>query len=727
MVNPVTLAPQSPEGFYAINNPFLVNGPKGFIEFTPLENEDMYIRFDIPGVPNNDVKVILDQSNKAVCIFGDAPKEHKYDASVRSYDGTTLRKKISIGGINSKIVCKCCDFYSDYTSHVADGVLRLVLTKIHTDHTITPRPPCISFIGGPDGEGIFVDVCDICGADPNLTGPILMPHPCVGQGSQMPYESKVLQNGGLYVRVDMPGVPKENFTVSVMNGRVKVTGEAPARGHDSAGRFYSGDVAVLSTPVDLPVRKIKTIAKNGVIRLIIPPPLNLSAVTLLSSFLSSCGLMQMQIVLKSTTLAYRHRETSITRLAVSVIGYTDYPIGYTTTQLGSCSYLNICVNVLLVYIYQLHYAKTKDLCFVVNYIGQYYTTTTPVSVGTWKDSLTLYESKQLPNGGLFLRLMDTSTPSVMSCLHLTTPSRCLASHKDLKNPKCQKPRERTNPKVAASQKSHRKKNITLSVESWSSLSELFLHLAGFYAINNQFLASGPKGFMEFKMLENEDMFVRIDFPGVPKDGVRVFLDQSKKAVCIFADAPKEHKYDYSERNYGTTTGLVCKCCEVSGFTSLMCDGVLRLILTKSNITPQRSSCISFLAGPDFREDLRGDGPHKFPHGTDPNADPKLTGRILIPHPCVNYGSEMAYESKQLQTGGLYVRVDMPGVPKENFTVAVMNGRVKVTGEAPAVSHDSSGRFYSGDVAMLSTPFDIPIRKIKIIAKNGVIRLIIPPV
>lgn len=86
------------EGFYAINNPFLVNGPKGYIEFKTLENEDMYIRFDVPGVPNNGVNVILDQSNKAVCILGDAPKEHKYDASVRSYNGTTLRKKLSIGG-----------------------------------------------------------------------------------------------------------------------------------------------------------------------------------------------------------------------------------------------------------------------------------------------------------------------------------------------------------------------------------------------------------------------------------------------------------------------------------------------------------------------------------------------------------------------------------------------------------------------------------------------------
>ncbi|XP_023634868.1 putative 57 kDa heat shock protein [Capsella rubella] len=275
MVSPVALVPQSSEGFYAINNPFLVSGPKGFIEFMPLENDDMYMRFDLPGVPNNGVNVYLDKPNRAVCILGDAPKEHKYDATLRSYDGTTLRPKLSIQGINSKIVCKCIDFYSGFTSHVADGVLRLVLTKIHNT---TPRPPCISFIGGHDGEDThgYESAAHVIPAsdpdDPNLTGPILMPHPCVGQGSQMPYESKVLQNGGLFVRVDMPGVPKENFTVSVADGRVKVTGEAPALGHDSAGRFYSGDVAVLSSrAVDLPVRKIKTIAKNGVIRLIIPP------------------------------------------------------------------------------------------------------------------------------------------------------------------------------------------------------------------------------------------------------------------------------------------------------------------------------------------------------------------------------------------------------------------------------------------------------------------------
>ncbi|XP_024005727.1 putative 57 kDa heat shock protein [Eutrema salsugineum] len=249
----------------------------------------------------------------------------------------------------------------------------------------------------------------------------------------------------------------------------------------------------------------------------------------------------------------------------------------------------------------------------------------------------------------------------------------------------------------------------------------------FYAINNQFQQNGPKGYTEFKMLENEDMFVRIDLPGVPQNGVKVSLCADNKGVAVLAEAPKEHKHDSSHRKY--VTAVACQCCQISGFTSHMCDGVLRLLLCKRNITPQqRSSSIFFLAGPDFQEVLRSDGPHKFPHGSDPN-DPALTGRVLEPqpHPCVLQGSQMAYESKQLQNGSLYVRVDMPGVPKDKFTVSVKSGRVMVTGEAPAVGHDSGGRFYSGDVAMLSTPIDIPSRRIKTIAKNGVLRLIIPPV
>lgn len=124
-----------------MNNPFLINGPKGFMESKTLENEDTYMRIDLPGVPKNNVNVWLDQSMKAACISANAPKEHKHDSSHRSYDGATLRPKLNIHGINTKIVCQCCAFYSSFTSLMSDGVLRLVLNKIHT--ATTPRSPCI--------------------------------------------------------------------------------------------------------------------------------------------------------------------------------------------------------------------------------------------------------------------------------------------------------------------------------------------------------------------------------------------------------------------------------------------------------------------------------------------------------------------------------------------------------------------------------------------------------
>ncbi|KAL9298672.1 putative small heat shock protein HSP20 [Arabidopsis thaliana] len=239
---------------------------------------------------------------------------------------------------------------------------------------------------------------------------------------------------------------------------------------------------------------------------------------------------------------------------------------------------------------------------------------------------------------------------------------------------------------------------------------------GFYAINNQFQTNGPKGFSEIKILANEDMFLRMDLPGVPDEGgLSVYHNRSQETVVVFAKAPKVHTHDSTERRYQTMTGIGCSCCAISSITTHMSDGVFRVILSKTRIDPHRSPC-TVLGCSGFREDLRG---------TDPN-DPALTGPVLQPHPLAFPQPTMAYESKQLPNGKLFVRADMPGVPKENFTVSVTNGRVKVTGQAPAVSHDSSGRFYSGDVAMLSTPVDIPSRRIKTIAKNGVIRLLIPP-
>lgn len=83
------------------------------------------------------------------------------------------------------------------------------------------------------------------------------------------------------------------------------------------------------------------------------------------------------------------------------------------------------------------------------------------------------------------------------------------------------------------------------------------------------------------------------------------------------------------------------------------------------------------------------------------TDPSLTGLVLEPNSSVGKHRGWLYELKQLQNGRLYVRVAVPGVLKDRFTY----GKVMVTSEAPAVSHNSGGRLYSGDVALLVSPLD----------------------
>ncbi|KAJ4900058.1 Heat shock protein HSP20/alpha crystallin family [Raphanus sativus] len=110
------------------------------------------------------------------------------------------------------------------------------------------------------------------------------------------------------------------------------------------------------------------------------------------------------------------------------------------------------------------------------------------------------------------------------------------------------------------------------------------------------------------------------------------------------------------------------------------------------------------------------------------ADPENTGQIEQPHPGLIQGPDTAYEYKQLPDGSAYVRLDMPGVPNDDFTTYVETWRVNVVGIAPAVSHDSSGRSYSADAALLDTPAGtFPTPRLRSHVQNGVMRLFIHPV
>ncbi|KAL0684983.1 hypothetical protein Bca4012_051831 [Brassica carinata] len=87
---------------------------------------------------------------------------------------------------------------------------------------------------------------------------------------------------------------------------------------------------------------------------------------------------------------------------------------------------------------------------------------------------------------------------------------------------------------------------------------------------------GPKGFMEIKILENDNLYVRVDLPGVPDDGVRHRVDSVRQKVVFFSgeetlggDGDKKNA-----REYSGTAGLGCDCCEITGVDARMKDGSL---------------------------------------------------------------------------------------------------------------------------------------------------------
>ncbi|OAO97020.1 hypothetical protein AXX17_AT4G19440 [Arabidopsis thaliana] len=128
MAVPLPARPQSPEGFYAINNQFQTNGPKGFSELKILANGDMFVRMDLPGVPDEGgMSVYHNRSEESVVVYAKAPKVHTHDSTERRYLTST--------GIG----CSCCAILS-MTTHMSDGVFRLTLSKTRIDPN---RSSCI--------------------------------------------------------------------------------------------------------------------------------------------------------------------------------------------------------------------------------------------------------------------------------------------------------------------------------------------------------------------------------------------------------------------------------------------------------------------------------------------------------------------------------------------------------------------------------------------------------
>ncbi|KAF8108407.1 hypothetical protein N665_0109s0032 [Sinapis alba] len=157
---------------------------------------------------------------------------------------------------------------------------------------------------------------------------------------------------------------------------------------------------------------------------------------------------------------------------------------------------------------------------------------------------------------------------------------------------------------------------------------------GIYATNNQFQKAGPKGFIHVKVLENDSLYVRVDLPGVPDDGVRHRVDNVRQKLVFFSgETPDDDNKKDGVREYSGSAGLGCDCCEITGVDAKMKDGVLRMILSRVK-----------------------DHDNKCTHTLPPNAG--KSGRHLEDHPFLVKGRKGAFVGAPLPGDGLYFAVDL---------------------------------------------------------------------
>ena len=104
--------------------------------------------------------------------------------------------------------------------------------------------------------------------DQFMENPFLAASQGMGAGTRRGWDVKE-DNHALYLRMDMPGIPKENVKVAVEQNTLVIRGEGEKESEDDeVGRKYS-------SRIDLPpnlykIDNIKAEMKNGVLKVIVP-------------------------------------------------------------------------------------------------------------------------------------------------------------------------------------------------------------------------------------------------------------------------------------------------------------------------------------------------------------------------------------------------------------------------------------------------------------------------
>ncbi|CAN7026784.1 uncharacterized protein LOC103827634 [Brassica rapa] len=209
----ISTLPTDMEGFYATNNQFQKRGPKGFIQVKVLDDDKLYVRVDLPGVPDDAVHHRVDAVRQKVVFFSAVAFNDGYEKQgVREYSGT------------AGLGCDCCEI-TGVDAKMKDGVLRMILSRVKVKDHDTKCTHTVPPFTGKSGRRVEE-------------------HPFVVKGRKRAFVGEPTADGGLFFAVDVPGVGDGDVEVLANESEIKFTAEVKnVFEHDeSAGRLYLGSI-----------------------------------------------------------------------------------------------------------------------------------------------------------------------------------------------------------------------------------------------------------------------------------------------------------------------------------------------------------------------------------------------------------------------------------------------------------------------------------------------------
>ncbi|XP_010438424.1 PREDICTED: uncharacterized protein LOC104722020 [Camelina sativa] len=242
--------PKVREGFYATNNQFQKAGPKGFIEVKVLENDKLYVRVDLPGVPDDAIRVRVDSVRQKVVFFSGETVINKKEG-VREYSGT------------AGLGCDCCEITGVDHVKMKDGVLRMILSrvKVNKDDQQNNNNKCTLTVPPFTGQ----------------SGIRLEDHPYIVKGRKDAlFWAPMEVEGGCLFAVDLPGACGED-DVEVSANENTVSFKAEIKNvceNDESARTYLGSMKSPYGSSDQPLNTTHTIGwdvRFGVLMIVVIP------------------------------------------------------------------------------------------------------------------------------------------------------------------------------------------------------------------------------------------------------------------------------------------------------------------------------------------------------------------------------------------------------------------------------------------------------------------------